>query len=135
MLCSPSQQGLRRWRWSIQSVHPQAGDAAGPQAGRQSPLTVAQRQALRPGAVEWGRVGVPGEGLGKERGIVSNLRDTEALVRRDRRSAYEGTPTRPINPHAQPPFCCYSITLGYAEADGNIRNQSDAPNTLACFKE
>lgn len=73
--CSPGQQRLRRGRGSVQGVDSQAGDAAGPHAGWQSctPLAVAQGQALGPGAVERGGVGVPGERLGKKCPIVSNL--------------------------------------------------------------
>lgn len=84
-LRSPGQQWLWRRRGSVQGVDSQAGDAAGPHAGWQSraPLGVAQGQALGPGAVERGGVGVPGEGLGKKCPIVSDLVRTWTQWRRE----------------------------------------------------
>lgn len=77
---SPRQQRLRRRRGAVQGVHPQTGDAAGAHAGRQpaAPLPVAQRQALRPGAVEGRGVGVSGQRLGKQSAIVPNLGGRQA---------------------------------------------------------
>lgn len=74
-LLSPCQQGLWGGRGPVEGVHSQAGDAAGAHGGRQprAALAVAQGQALGPGAVEGRGVGVPGQSLGKQRSIVSNL--------------------------------------------------------------
>lgn len=84
-LVLPGQQGLRGGCGPVEGVHPQAADATGAHAGGDlgapgpRALGVAEGQAPGPSAVERGGVGVPGEGLGKQRPIAANLGMTHAI--------------------------------------------------------